>query len=429
MEKKIKILILGTVLFNQNNQSRAFESYFSSSEKIQLAQFFSNSQITQTSNVSTFFQITDLMLLKKWLGDKSDCGITKNDFLKKNKLNKPSNNFVGFLYSLGKIKLPFFRILRKILWKKKFWNNKKFIQWVENFKPDLLFLSFSDDFFLNEIALFLANHFHIPILSSISDDYYFNERFSLDPFYFLYRFLYKSLINQILAKYPHAIFIGDLIKKIYTEKFHLVSETIFLSSSWSTLDFQPINIHKQILLIYFGNLNLGRLENLIKISSFLSKNKIDFQFDIYSGSISKREKSLMNKSNLTFCGFLSYQDLSYIIKKYDFIVITENFKNKHITNTKYSISTKVADSLKSGKSLFIYGPKEAGAINYLFSENIEFICTTPKIEFSNFEKYFTLQNQIDSFTRRYLLFSKNHSIEMNKQKMNEIISKVLTKYE
>ena len=69
-----KILIVGTVPYNRQMSSRAFESYFSNWEKENLAQIFSNPNDPVQGHCGTFFQITDKRMLIRRL-KKMDTGV------------------------------------------------------------------------------------------------------------------------------------------------------------------------------------------------------------------------------------------------------------------------------------------------------------------------------------------------------------------
>jgi hypothetical protein len=59
----------------------------------------------------------------------------------------------------------------------------------------------------------------------------------------------------------------------------------------------------------------------------------------------------------------------------DVVVIVEGFKKKHVNNTRYSLSTKAADSLASGAQILVYGSGECGVIEYMQSTEAAAVCT------------------------------------------------------
>lgn len=111
------------------------------------------------------------------------------------------------LYKLGKHKNSINYLLRGLIWNRKNWLTKDLIDWVDDFNPELIFISFSDDFFILQIGLFFARKYNIPIISTISDDYYFNNKFSLNPFRLIYHIKYKKLVDSIMIHKGENIYI------------------------------------------------------------------------------------------------------------------------------------------------------------------------------------------------------------------------------
>ena len=70
-----RLLIVGTVPFNNQSTSRAFDSYFHGWNRNELAQIFSNSKKPVKGHCGTLFQITDHRMLNRWQGKKIDTGL------------------------------------------------------------------------------------------------------------------------------------------------------------------------------------------------------------------------------------------------------------------------------------------------------------------------------------------------------------------
>ena len=213
-----RILIVGTVPYDRQMTSRAFDSYFHNWEKENLAQIFSNPLQPLKGHCGTLFQITDKMMLKSRL-KRTECEGKEYfyDELKSSRTiqSNEKKGLIDKLYKLGKRKSPINYLLRGALWKKDYWCSEKLIRWADSFDPECIFLAFSDDFFIPKIALFFAERYGVPIISCIGDDYYFNDRFSISPFYHLYRRRYKKLIDSVFAHGGSAAYIGDKIRDKY----------------------------------------------------------------------------------------------------------------------------------------------------------------------------------------------------------------------
>ena len=203
------ILIVGTVPYNTKSTSRAFESYFSKWERENLAQIFSNTKKPCKGHCGTLFQITDHRVLKRWFDPNVKTGqVFLYDNLETEWTDtslEVNSTAIETAYRLGGKHTSFTHLMRGVLWRKRFWCTPELNKWMDDFHPDCVFLSFSNDYFIPQIALYAAKRYNIPIVSSIGDDYYFNSHFSLSPFYHLYKLSHyvKSLSSLHFLSFVH----------------------------------------------------------------------------------------------------------------------------------------------------------------------------------------------------------------------------------
>ncbi|HAN21283.1 MAG: hypothetical protein A2Y15_02250 [Clostridiales bacterium GWF2_36_10] len=366
---KPKVLIVGTVPYNRKSTSRAFESYFCEWEKENLAQIFSNTKQPAKGHCRTLYQITDQRLVKKRFNRSLETGVIFNDKdlppeWEDNSLEVGSS-FFSKLYKLGSKKTPLIYLIRKLIWTKKYWCTDKLNLWLDEFKPQCVFLSFSDDFFIPQIAVYIAERYNIPIVSSIGDDYYFDFKFSLSPFYYIYKLKYKKLIRKVFQHKGSAIYIGDKIKDKYNSYFGLDGKTVYLTSTISRKDFKVID-NSYPKIIYCGNIRLGRNTSLNDIGYALGKINPDYMLDIYSNEIDSKYYKIFGKNkNIRYHGSIPYSVVQEEIVSSDIVVIVEGFRKQDVKTTRYSLSTKVADALASGSNIFVYGSIDCGAIEYM----------------------------------------------------------------
>ena len=240
-----RVIIVGTVPYNTKSTSRAFEAYFHFWERENLAQFFSDPKTPVKGHCGYLYQVTDYRLFQRWKNRKIETGrIYAYDDLPDNNESKDivdESTVAKKYYRIGSQHSAITHLLRGVLWRKRFWCTDQFNQWLDEFNPQCVFLSFSDDFFIPQIAYYIARRFNIPIVSSIGDDYYFNIRFSCNPLYWCYKLTYRALIRRVLSHKGSAIYISDKIKNKYNNEFDLDGETVYLSSTVKRKRFQPVN--------------------------------------------------------------------------------------------------------------------------------------------------------------------------------------------
>ncbi len=377
MEHK-RVIIVGTIPYNKNTSSRAFDAYFHNWEKHNIRQIFSNTKTPVKGHCGSLYQITDHRLLKRWLHKIDEVGVIFEDQeLPDDWANtdlEVGSGAVNYLYKIGSKDSPLKYLLRGILWKEKYWNTKKLNDWLDQFQPECVFLAFSDDYFIPRIALYISQKYNIPIMSCIGDDYYFNDRISFSPFYHLYRKTYKHLIDKIFQRPGNAIYIGNKIRDKYNAEFGLKGETIYLTSDIERHTFRKIDVvHPKI--IYCGNIRLGRNQSLADIGYALQRINRDYFVDVYS---TEKDKAFINVLNacpgVRFHGAISYAEVVRLTGQSDITIIVEGFKKKDVDTTRYSLSTKAADAIASGGNIFVYGDINCGVIEYMKETGCAVVC-------------------------------------------------------
>ena len=429
-----KILIVGTVPYNEKSTSRAFDAYFHYWEKENLRQIFSNTKTPCKGHCGKLYQITDRRILKRWFNPDIKTGKEffyhdLPDSWEENSLEL-ENKALEKAYKLGSKHTPLTHLLRGILWRKKFWCTEELENWVEKFKPECIFLAFSNDYFIPQIALYFAKKYEIPIVSCIGDDYYFNKHFSLNPLYQIYKETYKRLIRKVLDHKGSAIYISNKIRDKYNSEFGLNGETVYLTSTVKRKAFSEINTNNP-LITYFGNIKMGRNHSLVEIANALVEINPEFRIEVYSNELVENNyKEIQNNPNAVYGGSIPYQQVKEKMEKSDITVIVEGFDEKDIELSRYSLSTKAADALASGCAILVYGSKECGVIEYMQSTNSAAVCTEKKdLKHIVEQLIYDTEMQRKYYDNAVMMTEKNHTLESSTEIFESIVKKVIKKYD
>ena len=123
-----RVIIVGTIPYNKNTSSRAFDAYFHNWEKKNMRQIFSNTKTPVKGHCGSLYQITDHRLLKRWLHQTDEVGVIFEDEDLPDDWDNTDlevgSNAVNYLYKIGSKDSPLKYILRGVLWKEKYWNTK-----------------------------------------------------------------------------------------------------------------------------------------------------------------------------------------------------------------------------------------------------------------------------------------------------------------
>ena len=374
-----RLLIVGTVPYNTKSTSRAFDAYFHYWEKENIAQIFSNTKKPCKGHCDTLYQITDHRMMQRWLGKKIETGVIFHyDDLEDEWTDTDlelGSEVAEVAYKFGRKHTPFTHLLRGLLWCQRFWCTEKLNKWMDDFKPECVFLAFSDDYFIPQIALYVAKRYNVPIVSCIGDDYYFNSKKTLSPVYHLYKGIYRRLIDKVLSWPGSAMYISDKIRDKYNSEFGMDGETVYLASTIERKPFSVINMEHPVIT-YFGNIRMGRNNSLNDIGYALGKINTDYILEVYSNEGDEQYYGVFNENpNVKFMGSVSYAQVQKRMAESDITVIVEGLSEQDINLSRYSLSTKAADALASGASILTYGSLESGIIDYMQSTEASAVCT------------------------------------------------------
>ncbi len=422
-----KILIILTTPFSVSDSSRSLDSYFHFWERENLRQIYTRNWIPSKGHCGELFQITDANLLRMWIHKTDNSGVIyRYDDLLSDDTNKvlQDNSLVSKTYRLGAKHTPTIELLRGLLWRKKYWCTQKLVNWLDQFQPDCIFYNFSNHIFTQQIALFAANRYNIPIITAIGDDYYFNDRASISLAYHLYRIIFKRLTRKIFAWKGSAAFSCDKMKEKYNDVFELHGESIYLSSTTPRREFSYINKKKPIIA-YFGSIRLGRNNSLLDIANALRNIEKSYILEVYSNELDPvYYQQLKEHPNVFFGGAIPYSMVQERTSHCDIVVVAEGFHKKDINFTKYSLSTKAADALACGTAILAYGPSESGLIGYMLNTEAAMVCTDSNSLEECIRTLIIDQNlQRKNYERAIIVTHENHTLERS----NEVFEGILCK--
>lgn len=364
--KSKKILIVGTQPYNQANQARAFDSYFHNFSPENLIHIFSDARTPCKGHCESLYQIKDIDLLKKVFFPWHKVG----RIFKRNSLKDFWSKDDAINPYKPKKRGPLSYWLRRFLWRRLYWDSEKLETLVKDFRPDIVFISFSYDFFILNIGEYFSRKYQIPIIISIADDLIFRgpmPGFLGKAYHRAYVKRFKKLIsrNRVFAIYE-----SNKMKNKYESELNLKGEIVYIASSLIPKANDGITFDKNFR--YFGNLEFGRLDSLIDIAKGLEGEKISSCLEIYSSDYCHVDKSKLPATMRIFPP-VPYSEVIQLMNDSSFLVIVESFEKANVDAVKYSLSTKIADSLCSGIPILAYGASGTGAIDFLKDNQCAFV--------------------------------------------------------
>ncbi len=416
-----KVLVIAHNAMDKNtNNGRTLLELFSGFDKNNLAQLVLHPNKINPEYCSTTFQITEIDILKNFFRKKRVGNLIEN--CDEEVVNHSENT--ASLYRKGSKKKSSYVLCRNLIWDTKKWFNKKLKNWLKEFNPDVIFFFAGGSTFSLKLTMKISKFLNIPYVSFWTDDYYLNNE-NLNGFFGLINnHIYKKQVRKLMKKGEY-ISLTDLMLEKYDKVFSKQGNCIYTTSSMKPFENKIHNL--PLTMSFLGNISFDRYKSLIDIADCICENQLPITFNLYTAE--KREWILNNVLNvkcLNYCGQVEYDKVKEIICDSDILVHVENFGKDTIKEVKYSLSTKIADSLSSNRCLLAYGPDEVASMDYLIKNNCAIIATSrQELE----EKLKQLVNNTEILDEKANFALKiaecNHNPANNQAKINQIFEQMI----
>lgn len=403
----MRVLVVSHNVFSETeNMGKTLVSYFKDFGQENLAQFYIHSEIPTSDICNNYYRVTDKEMIKSVLGFKTGKILSENNIQKSRKTSRTDSGTEAKLYQKARKRTPLIYILRNLWWKLGHWNNKQFRAWNDKINPDCIFFVSGDYAFMYDIALKIAKSRNIPLYVSCMDDYYFNNK---NNGKFLGGFQYKHFMKSVnkAMSYSSAIFcICDSMTEDYEKLFNKKCVTIHTAASFEG----KLVGDKKRKISYIGNLGYNRHLQLIDIGRALKKLGTDIDhIDVYSSEKREEILKLMTAENgIVFHGSIPADEVKKVMAESLAVIHAESFDENIKNSVRYSVSTKIADSLMSGICILAYGPKEIASIKYLSDNNAAICITSEKDLKSGLFKLISSPESRDNAVKNALLLAKNN---------------------
>lgn len=374
MKEYPKVLIITDAAWrDDNNIGNTFSNIFQNWPIEKIASIYARPELPQTKQCNNFFQISEIRLLKSIFSKRVNTGMRvscegesklTNKDLKTGK--KMYDFFIIFRFNV-------FLIFREFIWLITRWKNKDLEKFISDFDPDIVFSLCKDSVYLNELIRFTNNLTNSKSVLYFVDDVYNNSKFSISPFYHLFKKMTKREINKTMLSTDKVFVISSEMKQEYDVLFNIESEVLTKGVDVSKLPNKYLNDEINVdtdkfkKILYAGNLYAGRWDSLVKLSTEIERNNLPFCIYIYSAAklSIKMKKDLTKLDRLIFMGYISPNNLIEKQKSYDALLHVESLKNSKYLESRLSFSTKIVDYLVVPIPLIAVGNSALSSISYL----------------------------------------------------------------
>ena len=431
----MRILVISHNPFgNENNMGRTLKSYFDGFEKHELAQLYVRSDKPDMTVCDNYYRITDADMLKSVLTRKSGRVVSREAVdpptvtTESAPQKKPSGKrkLLSALYKKGKSRSPEILFARDMLWKVGAWKTPALCKWVDDFDPEVVFLASGDYAFIYDVAHTLARERRIPLFVCCVDDFYF---FNKNGDRALGRSIHSSFMKRVgrCMEYARGVFtICDKMSEDYGSLFNKPCYTVY--TPYSVGDGRKAGGGEGIC--YLGNISCGRAESLAKIGRALKSIDEGMRLTVYSPETREEFLSYMTEENgIDFRGRIPTEEVRGVMDSSMAVIHTESFAEIDMGRVKYSVSTKIADSLAYGCCIFAFGPMDVESVRYLYDSGTA-ICATSEDELKSSLNTLLYNSEERERCREaaYLLGRKNHDPKKNQDTIRKALSEAVASF-
>lgn len=277
-------------------------------------------------------------------------------------------------------------LLRAVVWKNR-WNSKIFWNWIDDFFPDVVLLMNSDATFILDIATAVSKKRKIPLVMFNTEgfyffkkDYYRKER-AIDTLAFpIYQLIYKKHFEKTMKQVSFSIYCNSALQEDYVNKFGGNSIVLYTGS---TLEFDSSNLHiERPTFSYLGNFGYNRPKALVEVAETLQSINTEYYLDVYGKAPREEVIELFNATKgIRFHGMIPYDEVIKVMKNSTILFHVEAQDECFKESLRYGFSTKIADSISSGRCFVIYSSPDVAGAKYIietgagwFADNKKDLC-------------------------------------------------------
>ena len=364
----MKVLVVSTNPWkNENSIGNTFSNWFEGQSDMDFSNIFFRSGTPNNTVCNDYFRITTVSNIKHCLSKEKigthftySCEAQNASAPAAPQTEHKERRFIDFLHRHN---LQFVHGLEDTVWKMGRWKNKKLLNYVKEYDPDIIF-SFAIGTNPYTLMLqYLKEHSRAKLVLYVADDVHAQYSIKKNATGKRRKKNLSNLINMADLLYTASEEMAEKYARIYERSFYPLYKGCELEQPPKTAVNDPIK------LVYAGNIQLGRDEILADLAACIQRlnaDKTKLTLEIYSNNTVSED--MQNRLNIpgcsALCKALPYGQIKEKLSDADIVLHVESFSETHTQYTRYSFSTKIIDCLQSGSVLLVIGPAGLSSVEY-----------------------------------------------------------------
>lgn len=423
------LVISNTPWSNDNSFGNSFSNIFEGIPDIEVANIACRPGHPTSHLVKRYFQITEKSLIKN-LKNKSHPSGMEIPVEKESDDVTFSENMKGMTFGRQK-RWQILFWMRDFIWTFGRWKSQELIDFIDDFKPDLIFQPVYFSGYINNIACFIKKHANVPMLGYISDDNYTLKQFSFSPLYWIDRLHKRRKVKQTIEQCEILYVISDVQKreyeKIFTPPCKVLTKCADFSNEKKPEFKEPGDVLK---IVYAGNISQGRYEILSELAKAVKEINGDskkFELNIYTLTpLKKKQKMALLTESVHLHPPVNYDEIREIQKNSDILLHCEGFSLKEKLAVHQSFSTKIVDYLEINRCILAIGDDYCASIQYFIENKCGAVATKKEEIETELLKLYNNRELLKSYAEKGWESGKKHHHKpimqnMVKQDLNNLL--------
>ena len=409
-----KILVSSIDVWNSESGSDTFTNLLSGYDSEKVANIFFRSGIPTSGAANKYFFISENAVIKSIIKKDTTTGWEVSrctDGYEKKQMDECKTTEKRRYSFFTKHRWWVFLFAREFLWKIGKWKSEELDNFIEEYKPEVLFCPIESYIYFNRVNEYIIKKIGIPLITYMWDDN-FSYKGCNGIGSYIHRFFLRRSVKRLIEKSSEVFAISPKMKTEIEEEYGVNVKLLTKGIKPHSIQMENCS-NSPLKMIYTGKLAYGRYETIALVSKILGKvnsNGVRVEFDIYTGSVLKDEEvESFSSPGVHFCGCVPQTQIAEIQRSADILLMAEALGGKHKYDARLSISTKVVDYLGAGKCIVAIGLNDIASIEYL-SKNKAALCASTVEEIEELFAKIDEDTIISYACNAYKLGQEKHNI-------------------
>lgn len=319
---------------------------------------------------------------------------------------------------------------RELAWKLGRINYEGLMEFINDFKPDIFFLPYSNVFYTNRIALYIKSHYDFPMVMEMAMDHYTLKRVSWSPFFWLDRFGKRRQIRRLVRHSEMIFVISKKLKEELESHLNIPCRVLYKTPDKDRSAEAYKGNPGTIKFLFTGNILSNRWKSLALLVKALKSQNYG-HLDVYTANpINKAIDKALNVEGFSMIHPpVSQDEVIKLQNEADILVHAEAFDRYNKSLVRCAISTKIMDYLSVGRCILAIGPSDISSIEYLSENNVALTANSEKELEGVIKRIKQYPSLISEYAQRGRDYSKSYlNAEQMRAEFHDDLQKVIDNF-